>query len=114
MIVEILAAQRQRVDSLPDHLLDAVLDQHWIPAVNETLTEPRQQVHFRVGFLQQQNASVGTHRPAAELRHDLPPPVGTGKLEPILVTLCHSHWPLSFSPKHLLIHMFRRQRAAFG
>jgi len=52
VIVEILVAQRQRVDPLPDHLFHAVLDQDRIPPIEEAPAEPRQQVHLRVGFLQ--------------------------------------------------------------
>ena len=90
VVVEVLVSERQRVDPLPDHLLYAVLNQFLVPAIDETLTEPREQVHLRVGCLQQQASPVGTDRAAVELRYDLARPLDAGKLEPILVTLCHS------------------------
>ncbi len=54
VVVEILVSQRQRVDSLPDHLFYAALNPFLVPAIDETPAEPRQQVHLRVGFPQQQ------------------------------------------------------------
>jgi hypothetical protein len=90
VIVEIFVAKRERVDSLPDQLLHAMLDQVRIPKIDEALTEPGQQVHFRVSLLQQQTTSVGTDCPATELRHDLAASADAGKPEPILVTLCHN------------------------
>ena len=89
VVIQIFVTQRQPVDSLPHHLLHAVLDQPRIPAVPETLAEARKQIHLGVGFLQQQPTSVRADRPATELRHDLPAAAHAGKPKPILDTLCH-------------------------
>jgi hypothetical protein len=58
MVVEIFVAQRQTVHSLSDQLFERVLDQQRTPAVDETLAEPRQQVHLQIGLLQQKTSGV--------------------------------------------------------
>jgi hypothetical protein len=89
MVVEILIAQRQTVDSLREHLLNRMLDLVLIPAVEKTFCQAREQVQALIGLAQQERAAIGTDRPAVEPGHDFPSSGGF-KSEAGLVTLCHS------------------------
>lgn len=62
MVIEILVAERQRVDPLRHQLADRVSDQFWISPVDEAFRQPPQQVQLAVGFAQQQATSVESRR----------------------------------------------------
>ena len=88
MIVQVLVAQRQSVDTLREHLAKLVLDQQRRPPVGETRPHPLQQTDLAIGLTQQQRSAIArylTRRetglyPARKMRC---------KREDFLSTLCH-------------------------
>jgi hypothetical protein len=108
VVVEVLVAQRQRIDTLRHHLGDRMGDQNRVPTVEEALRQARQEVQTPVGFPQQERATVAGHRAAVERGAD-PARKMPFKLEFRLATLCHSKgrlflaltavWKLSYAMK---------------
>ena len=89
VVVEILVAQRQTVDSLREHFQNRMLHLILIPAIEKAFCQACEQVQALIGLAQQECAAVGTNRPAVEPRHDFSSSGGF-KSEAGLVTLCHS------------------------
>ena len=66
VIVQVFVAQRQPVDALRQHLRQAVLDQQWCAAIDETARHPPQQVDLAICFSQQQRSAVARHLTGSE------------------------------------------------
>src|SRR5262245_62899620 len=80
VVEQILVAERDAVNPLPDQLLDAVLDQPGVPVIGEARGQPTKDPSPTLHLAQQQGAAIGADRPAVETGLDLAPS-GTLKLE---------------------------------
>jgi hypothetical protein len=89
VVVEVLIAQRQRIDTLRHHLGDRMGDQDWVAAVEKALRQVRQQVQTPVGLPRQERAAVAGHRATVERGADAARKM-VFNLELGLATLCHS------------------------
>lgn len=66
MVVEVLVAQRQGQDALPDQVADLVIDPGPVPMVGEAGGEAVQEADPPVDLGQEQSAGVGGDVPAVE------------------------------------------------
>ncbi len=70
VIVEVFVAQRQPIDALRQHLLDAMLDALGRTKVGETLSQARQQVDPPIHLPQKQRSAVAGQPATVEIGHD--------------------------------------------
>ena len=87
VVVEILIAQAQPQDPLPDQDLDGVFDSIRVSMVGEAVVQPTQNPGRVLHFTQQDTPSVGGELAAVEPA-DAPPAVQTLKHERCSGTLC--------------------------
>ena len=113
MIVEILIAQRQSIDSLRDHLRNRMIHLVLLPAVEKALRKPFQQIELLVGLPQHQTSCVGTDRSPIETGYNFTFPASC-KTETRLDTLCHSESRSLLVCKQLRLQMFMTEKAAFA
>jgi hypothetical protein len=88
VIIQIFISQCQAVHPLRQHLLDAMLDQSRIAAIQKAFTEPPQEIDSLIGLPQQECSAIGTDRSPVELCYHFPLAL-TGECQPAFGTLCH-------------------------
>jgi len=92
MIVEILVAQRQTIDSLPHQSRNTMLDPARIAAVLEAAGELPRDARLLLGPMQQQPARLRGNRSSVKVRHHLAATLSS-ESEAGFSTLCHSEKP---------------------
>ena len=110
VIDDILVAQRNPEDPLPDHRCHRVLDQLGRPAVAKTPGKSPDQPDRPVGRSQQQPAGVRGDLAAVKTGHHRPP-LDACKTQQIRATLCLHRGTFWTRDKPLLQHDFLKVRA---
>jgi hypothetical protein len=88
VVVQVFIAQRQSVHALGQHVLDCVLYQGWVAAIQKALAESIQKIHSPVRLPQQQRASIGADCSTIELCYYLTSAFGA-ECKSKFATLCH-------------------------
>ncbi len=116
MIVEVLVAERQRIDALGHQVLGRVLDQRRIAMINKAARELTDDARGVLAPAQQQRARIRADRPAVKTGHDFSCAKGV-EFQRLCATVC-SHeaasdlWCNYFYKQHL--YHIERPRATLS